>query len=310
MAQMVGADVAQLRHLASELGRAANELNAIEGSLTAGVGSTPWRGASGDQFRSEWHLSHRYRLASCRVFLAEAQQLLLQQAEQQASASTAEAASTSGWKNTWWGAVVGPIGTVAGTAATSMAAVANGTPVKWLGAAVSVSGVADLLSRNASITGRYTNAWNQVRGLPGMDYKSSSWLQRLHSPALKPLAGLANSTPAEAFEKVGLVYNTVTNAHDAVSGFMNGDLAQGGEGLLDTAAGLLKANRTNPVLYLAGVNVSIWTDVAKESGNFVEAIKSGESVPWPTSKDVLRDVYWPTAVDVGKELKDRVFGWL
>lgn len=89
MAQMLGADLAELRHLAAEFGRAASELEGLEASLTAAVSRAPWRGASGERFRGAWYIEHRRRLAEGRDFLATAQRSLTQQAQQQEHASSA-----------------------------------------------------------------------------------------------------------------------------------------------------------------------------------------------------------------------------
>lgn len=56
---MIGADMAQVRLLAAEFGRAADVLNSTESRVQPAVLSPAWRVRSVDQSRSEWRYYQR-----------------------------------------------------------------------------------------------------------------------------------------------------------------------------------------------------------------------------------------------------------
>lgn len=311
---MVGADVGQLRHLAAEFGRAADEFSRMEGSLTAALARAPWRGPSGDQFRVDWHASHRVRLAMTADFLRAAQRALLQQAEQQEAASSTDGLLDGARIMPAFPSLGAPGSGLAGALGWFAPGLASGLAIggRALGAFKvldGLSGAADIFSRNATIMGRYTDAWNRVRGLPGMDYKKSTWLQAMHSPRLAGLARFANSTPVSRLSKATRVIDLVDSGFDAVHGISTGDWGRGAEGVADGVATGLKASR-NPVAYLAGVTVSMWTDVVKESDDFMHAVTNWEPLPSPFSKNAWRDLYGPVSREVGAELSKRFLNWI
>lgn len=92
---MYGADVAQLRALASHFEHAAEQLETQRTRLGAAVQASPWTGPSAKRFRGEWHSEHGVRLASAAGILREGGATLRRNAEQQEQASAAVGGSLS-----------------------------------------------------------------------------------------------------------------------------------------------------------------------------------------------------------------------
>ena len=54
----------------------------------------------------------------------------------------------------------------------------------------------------------------------------------------------------------------------------------------------------------------MWTDVVKESDDFLHAVTNWEPLPSPFSKDAWRDLYGPVSLEVGAELGKRFLTWI
>ena len=91
-----GADVAQLRQLAKDLGAGANRLNALGQQLGSSVGSGLWKGRDGDRFRNDWTSSHAKLLKSATAGLEAAAKALIANADEQEKASSGAGGTASG----------------------------------------------------------------------------------------------------------------------------------------------------------------------------------------------------------------------
>jgi hypothetical protein len=88
-----GADVEQLRQLASTMRAAGRKLEGQRLALNAGVAGTPWPGPDAEAFRQEWRTGHSRSLAAVVTLLHQAAEDLLRQADEQQLASVAGGAS-------------------------------------------------------------------------------------------------------------------------------------------------------------------------------------------------------------------------
>ncbi|WP_407709757.1 hypothetical protein ACJJV6_01435 [Arthrobacter nitrophenolicus] len=86
-----GADVAQLRQLASSLRSAGRNLDGQRQALSAGVAGTRWPGPDAQRFRQAWDANHSRSLSAAVSFLDVAAKAILRHAEEQEAASSAAA---------------------------------------------------------------------------------------------------------------------------------------------------------------------------------------------------------------------------
>ena len=298
MTQMWGADADALEGLARQMASASAHLDMISRRLSAQLASSPWSGADADRFRASWSNRHRAGLRSAAEFLGHADRSL------KASAADQRRASDHG------GGQLGRVATV--TFADSWAArlaattwgTARGTAAEWQGWTGPLAGLGLLA---ASTVGRYSNSYRPLADLNDFfRYKQSPLLQSL-SRVRAPLARVVdNPAFAKATTVAGLVGAGAIAVDDArvVRDFAagradRGDVLRAGA---DTTATALKASK-NPVSYLAGVNVSIWSDVVEEGQ---KALKSGDftlrGLPSPFSRESFTGVYVQTVKDVGGQL--------
>ena len=87
-AQFSGADVAQLRVLASAMSRAGNKLHSQLTGFNASVTGTPWPGPDAERFRHDWRNSHSRSLLAATAFLQQAARDLVRNADEQETASS------------------------------------------------------------------------------------------------------------------------------------------------------------------------------------------------------------------------------
>lgn len=87
---MYGADIAQLRALASQLLQAAQRLEQTQRVLTHQLtGVTAWRGPDAERFRQQWHTEGIARISGVMSALTAGAELLRRNADEQESASLA-----------------------------------------------------------------------------------------------------------------------------------------------------------------------------------------------------------------------------
>lgn len=93
---MWGADVAQLRHLAQDFGRASDTLLQQSAQLSQQINNNPaWTGNDTVRFTSQWNSGHRALLMQTASRLKAESKKLLEHAEQQEQASNAAAAGAA-----------------------------------------------------------------------------------------------------------------------------------------------------------------------------------------------------------------------
>lgn len=284
MAQ-VGANPDEMRRTAGLLASAAQRLDETSRQLTALLMASPWQGPAAGGFRADWNRHHRSGLAAAQEFLRRGHDTLLANADQQEQTSAPDAPVRPGgiWSATQTdgrSALTFPAGLFALFGAMGRTW-QDGTIARLL-AVGDTAGLLAFISSNASVTGRYTDAWRQVIrgaqvwGVPSswLRFKSSPVLQGLHR-VLHPGEGLLRRT-SKVFDAVGpagLALSLFGHADRVGDAMGRGDRVSAGVWLAEGTADLLKASK-NPVSYLGGAAVQSWTEVAKavrentDAGNF------------------------------------------
>ena len=94
---MWGADVAELRTLAQQFGKASDTLLTQSTLLSNQINNNPsWKGQDAARFRSDWNGSHRAMLQQAVSALKQESKKLLENADQQEKASNAAPGSGGG----------------------------------------------------------------------------------------------------------------------------------------------------------------------------------------------------------------------
>lgn len=95
MAGMYGADVAQLKQLASQFERCATQLDGDRMTVGNAIRISAWIGPVAVRFRHEWDSSHSRKVASAAARLREAATALRRNAEEQERASSADSGAAA-----------------------------------------------------------------------------------------------------------------------------------------------------------------------------------------------------------------------
>jgi uncharacterized protein YukE len=82
-----GMDVGQVRQLATDMSRAADEIQRLGQQITAKLASVPWQGADQKRFEQDWH-THQAQLKTIVDALKKAGQDATRNAQEQESASS------------------------------------------------------------------------------------------------------------------------------------------------------------------------------------------------------------------------------
>ncbi len=90
MPGMYGADVAQLRLLATQFDRAADQLDSCRTAVGGAVRTSPWQGPDAARFRGDWDGGHAGRVAAAASTLRAGAQHLRTNADQQEQASAVD----------------------------------------------------------------------------------------------------------------------------------------------------------------------------------------------------------------------------
>lgn len=300
---MWGADPDQLDALARDLDTAAQRLDRIMSRLTAQVARSPWRGGSADAFRADWHRLHRARLSSASHFLRDGETRLRRNADAQRDASASEG---GGGHGTYGPGKGGPGWVPAGGDRLRSAWAAAKTAESWASWALGPIGLLTLKT-----TGRYTNLWRSVMAASGpfMAYKSSPLLTGLNRLApyqwAHRVAGVVDGLPlVQAAGRGFAAISFADKGLDFVDAVRRGD---GGDAIgagVDAAASGLKMSK-NPVAYLVGVNLSVWSDVAEEAGE----VDLRQGLPNPLAEGSWSNIYVPALQETGRDLLGMAKGW-
>lgn len=295
-----GADPDELERTARELGAAAAHIDRLLKTLSSQLAHAPWHGSRADRFRADWARSHRVQLLSSAAFLREGEQRLRSNAAAQRQASAIGA-----------GAVGGPSGAPGGSGGMRDLLVAA-----WGGTLTAqqawswMAGPVGLLA--LSTTGRYTNTWNRVIDTlgPFARYKSSPLLTFLNQqPTYRSLHGLAQEVDSnKLFGAVGTaasIVGVVDHGSKGLDAALHGRTGDALNETSDLVSGGLKSSK-NPVTYLIGVNVAIWSDVVEEATK----VHWSEGLPDPTKDGNFTTMYVPVFTDAVRQVGGRMFGWL
>lgn len=93
---MYGADIGELRALAAQFDRAADQLDGCRGALGGQVHSSPWAGADAVRFKGDWSSQYAPRLNTTATRLREAARSLRSNADDQERASAVDGGPTTG----------------------------------------------------------------------------------------------------------------------------------------------------------------------------------------------------------------------
>ena len=82
-----GMDIEQVRALANQLGKKADQIDTLISEITSRLGGTQWTGPDAEQFRSDWSGTLTSQLRNVSQALRDTQQRATQNATQQEQAS-------------------------------------------------------------------------------------------------------------------------------------------------------------------------------------------------------------------------------
>jgi hypothetical protein len=99
MSTFFGADVAELRQLATTFDNAATQLTKTRNSVGGNVQSSPWTGPDASRFRSNWDSQSATQLAAAADRLSSAATSLRKNADQQENASSVTGLGSTGGSN-------------------------------------------------------------------------------------------------------------------------------------------------------------------------------------------------------------------
>ena len=305
-----GMDVDQAQRLAQQLegyAQALSHITAGLGTLTAEL-SYSWRGPASAAFHHQWSTQYQAAISGAAYALADMHTHLVANIQQQAQASATDA---GGGGTAWSGAGAAISGlTVTGLlggAGSVWEAVRRGNDYYSL-----VDGPLGL-ARNANVVGRYDKTWTRVIHLANdstlLKYKRSPFLHWFHdNPHVQEANSLLEKMPAHDF--IGRVSGVVSWAQvgidtgKASADVANHQYAAAGGQMVDATASALKGSR-NPVLYLAGVDVSLvhkdydlarqvdWSDIPNPldpgvlKNDYAPAVKQLPGEMWSNLKDVF-----------------------
>jgi WXG100 family type VII secretion target len=299
MGQYDGMDVAAVQSAAAHLRGYAGTLDGIIRTIDSIVVQLDgaWTGHDAAAFLNWWQHQHRPALLTAASALDGLGQSAMNNADDQARTSSADAGGSAGSMAVGASAMAG----IAGLAGT----VFDG--------ADGLDGVLDgvnIFTRNASSSGRYTKEWDDVRNAfgPVFDYKQSSVLHAAHDNRV--LSSIGDFADTGVGKAAGGVFSAAAFIGIGSSvARAGGDLADGsyGQAAMQSSSAVssgLKMSK-NPVLYLAGVNTAIWSQVANEASQ----VDWSQGVPNPLSGSNFVDIWAPAFGDATKQVLSEIPGF-
>jgi uncharacterized protein YukE len=306
-----GMDVDQAQRLAQQLNGNTQALIHITGALGALTEelSYQWRGPASGTFQQQWSTQYQGALSRAAQTLTDMHTHLVANIRQQVQASDTDpgGGGTAGFRAR------------AAISGLTLATLLSGASSVW-GA---VKGGNDYfsmldgplrLARNANVVGRYDKTWTRVIHLANdsslLKYKRSPFLHWFHdNPHVQEASSLLEKMPAHDFiGRASGVVSDVAAGQQGLQGLSdigNHHYAAAGGQMVDATASVLKGSR-NPVLYLAGVDVSLIHrdyDLASQV--------NWSDIPNPLDPGVFRNDYVPSFKqlpgEVWDNLKDGIF---
>jgi hypothetical protein len=301
MTERLGADVDALYRLAGAFGGSSRDLDRIRATLRSHVHSVHWDGPDAQAIRAE--CDHRWvpLLAAAAQALADGQKSLESQASQQLDASGERQQASPGWLervNRWLadrGADLSDRWSTFSDFAHPMLGLVT-QPIAMMA-------IAGMLVSKANTIGRYSKGWATAIARHGdlLRYKSSPFLHAVAgSPTLAFMAKVGSSGLVKTVGKAAGVVGRILSFGDVVNDVAHHRYAASAEKVVDLGASSLKGSK-NPVAYLAGVNVSLWTEVGRELSH--QRLEDWTTpLPNPFSGKAMREVYLPAASETAVSL--------
>jgi hypothetical protein len=282
-----GADPDALDRLAAQVDSWATLLSQYRVTLNAHIHSAPWHGQEADRFRQTWSSRLSPSLASTVSALQTAHVALQRNAEEQRNASGA--GSTSALPKVSGGISPSTVSRLSKDARSVGAGVLG---VFALHGAVSALGSSGWAKATRSIGWLRTSGANGiVHGLTQNDVSKGA-LKLMSSKAVQRIEGAAGiATVADKLYR---------GAQDIEHHDIGGALSEAS----DAVSSGLESSKI-PTVFLAGVDVKIWTDVIKAG----HQIDWTEGVPNPLSGDNLRTVWAPAFGNATVEVAKRIPGY-
>lgn len=290
---MVGADVDSLRQFASRVGQSASTLDSLSQAVRWQLYSAGWDGGDAEAFRRDWDSQHAPAIQAVASHLRTSSQRLLAEAQQQENTS-----------NSYGGSLAGTGRGIGSLAIDVLGPLRQG----FLGV-LGLAGLANVLTRNATTVGRYTDNWRRVIDAfgDGARYKTSPVLQSLAKvPWLKQFGAFGEiARPiGQVVDRIDIAESTWRATESARSGNWGDSAYQSAEAI---ARGLKMSK--NPVSYFIGVNVDVWKDVVATA-----SVVRWDAETWQSTNPFVGDnferLWLPSFGDATVETVKKLPAWL
>lgn len=302
----IGMDPSAVRALADEMDRVANQLHALIGAANGSVGRmhAGWLGADAEQLVTRWQRQSRPALETLAGHVHTMARTARTQAQQQDVASSASGVAASAGAESAMGYSSPDALT---TAATLLTAVSGG--LAWFTRPYTIAGWLKeggqaLRHRNLGpamtlALRRWDGAASAVKSLAGKSFgEAANWLRRVDPDWVRSLG-----KSAERVSTLGSLVSIAANTTSSVDAYRHGDSVNGYYYAADASADALKMSH-NPVAYVGGVAVSVWTDAGREA----QKIDWTTPLP-PLNSDTITSIYGAAVVDTFKQLPGRAMKW-
>lgn len=233
-----GMNVGEVRQLAQQLTRGAEQLRSLVSSIDGRVHASSWLGRDADTFKQQWWPQHRQAVLS----VAEAVEGLGRSASN--NADDQERVSSAG--------------------GSGAAAASAGAGPGWLGAAGGALATGGVLAGQLGTGLQDQLQWlEHAKGFADM----TDW--KFFDDANAPVKGFVGDILKDGRIKfVGGAMNVVTlgaDGYQVYQDYQQGDYLEMGLDTADTGGDAVQAFVPGPVGYLGGVAVHVWTDVGRDA---------------------------------------------
>lgn len=265
-----GMDVDQAQRLAQQLDGYAQALNHITGALGTLTEqlSYQWRGPASGTFQQQWSTQYLGALSHAGQALADMHTHLVANIRQQVQASDTDPGGGGG------GSAVG-IGIPVAVSGVTLTAILGGAGSVW------------------TAVNRADDYYSLVDGPLSNIPKTSEWLDSIPG----------HSAVDDASNVLGYA-NAGLDAGKGVADLSHHDYGAAGGNMVEATASLLKAQKDDPVAYLAGVDLSL----IHKDYDLASQIDWSQGVPNPFDPGVFRNDYVPTFKELPGELVSNLAG--
>jgi len=288
-----GADPDALDRLAAQMDAWASLLSQHRLTLNAHIHNAPWHGQEADRFRQTWSSRLSPSLASTVSALQAAHVALQRNADEQRRAS--DAGSAPGTALAARGML--PTSGMSAGAASRISKDARAVGAGVLGVFAVHGAVAALGPLAWAKAGRSID-WLKASGAKGLVRGLSD--NDLSKGAMRVMS----SKPVQRIEGVVGIASVADKLFRGAQDIEHHDIGRAASEASDALSTGLESSKIPPV-FLAGVDVKIWTDVIK-AGHQVDWT---QGVPNPLSGDNLRTVWAPAFGDATLNVAKRIPGY-